>query len=568
MGAQQSTQEDSPTAPRSAMKEDFYTLLGVDRNADQDEIKKAYRKKALELHPDKNVNNVEAATKLFSEVQAAYEVLSDPQERAWYDSHKDQILREDGDDPSSSSAAARPADVTITTQELLKQFSLFSSRMDKSDSNPKGFYSIASKIFSTIASEEESAAAELNEDAPFYPSFGNSKSDYQNDVRAFYNIWTGFSTMKSFSWEDRYRYRDAPDRRVKRLMEKENKKFRDTAIKEFNDTVKQFVLYIRKRDPRYLPNFQSEEERDAAAREASKDQSRRARLENAAKVAAYKEADWSKPKEMYDDETDEEDEDDDEPDVEFECVACNKTFKTENQMEMHEKSKKHIKMVQSIKRQMRKDDAALDLDDGSKSKSKAKKKKAKNTKYFDEEDEEDKEEDDDNDSTENTPQYLEDDEEDDADEGASEELPSKPIAGNDKKKNKRNKNKNNKKTPADLEESDDSLAKDAQKMRIGEGEEPEENDNGDNDDDDDDDEEEGEKKMLNEDIVESDLKPQKSKPKKARRRAAKQSKPEPQEPQNKCGVCNESFDSRTKLFQHIRNENHAAAIQTKKNKRQ
>lgn len=43
-------------------------------------LKKAYKKKALELHPDRNFQNEEKATKLFAEVQAAYEILSDPQE--------------------------------------------------------------------------------------------------------------------------------------------------------------------------------------------------------------------------------------------------------------------------------------------------------------------------------------------------------------------------------------------------------------------------------------------------------------------------------------------------------
>ncbi|KAJ6255922.1 hypothetical protein Dda_9381 [Drechslerella dactyloides] len=334
------------TKPGSgAMKQDFYTLLGVERTADQDEIKKAYRRKALELHPDKNVNNAEAATQLFSEVQAAYEVLSDPQERAWYDSHREQILRDD-DDTDESVAAARALNVTITTAELLKKFSLFSTRMDMQDSNPNGFYATAAKLFETIAREEEAAASLAGVDCQNYPAFGNSKSDYQDYVRPFYAVWTGFSTAKSFAWEDKYRYRDAPDRRVKRLMEKENKKLREQAIREFNDTV------------------ETDEERNAAAREASKDQSRRARAENAAKLANYTEAEWSKTKDVYqDDETDDDEDEEEEPVLEYECVACNKTFKTEKQMEMHEKSKKHIKTVQSIKRQMRKDGISLDLDE-------------------------------------------------------------------------------------------------------------------------------------------------------------------------------------------------------------
>ncbi|KAF3940764.1 hypothetical protein ABW19_dt0207567 [Dactylella cylindrospora] len=364
MGASQSSQDHNQSGHQTdrEMKQDFYSLLGVDQTADQDEIKKAYRRKALELHPDKNVNDVETATRLFSEIQAAYEVLSDPQERAWYDSHRDQILREDDEDEIGE-AAARAENVTVTTAELLKQFSLFSSRMDMQDSNPQGFYATAGKIFERIAIEEEKAAERANLDYIAYPSFGNSKSSYEEDVKAFYINWSSFATLKSFAWEDKYRYKDAPDRRVKRLMEKENRKLREAAIREFNDTVKHFVLYIRKRDPRYLPNFQTDEERDAAAREGSKDQSRRARLENAAKMANYTETEWTKTEDNWRHDESEATEDE-EPHVEFECVVCNKTFKTEKQVEMHEKSKKHIKAVQTLKRQMKKEGKELGLDEG------------------------------------------------------------------------------------------------------------------------------------------------------------------------------------------------------------
>ena len=66
------------------MKKDYYEILGVSKTATAAEIKKAYRKKALEYHPDKNPGDKEAEEK-FKEAAQAYEILSDEQKRAQYD---------------------------------------------------------------------------------------------------------------------------------------------------------------------------------------------------------------------------------------------------------------------------------------------------------------------------------------------------------------------------------------------------------------------------------------------------------------------------------------------------
>jgi len=65
-------------------KQDYYDVLGVDRNADSEEIKKAYRKLALKYHPDRNKGDKEAEEK-FKEAAEAYEVLRDPEKRQIYD---------------------------------------------------------------------------------------------------------------------------------------------------------------------------------------------------------------------------------------------------------------------------------------------------------------------------------------------------------------------------------------------------------------------------------------------------------------------------------------------------
>ena len=66
------------------MSQDYYSVLGIDRNADDAAIKKAYRKLAMKYHPDRNPDNKEAEEK-FKELGEAYEVLSDADKRAAYD---------------------------------------------------------------------------------------------------------------------------------------------------------------------------------------------------------------------------------------------------------------------------------------------------------------------------------------------------------------------------------------------------------------------------------------------------------------------------------------------------
>ncbi|KAK4556419.1 hypothetical protein LTR86_006563 [Recurvomyces mirabilis] len=357
MGAGQSSAAQNP---EQGGKTSYYELLGVERQATEEEVKKAYRRKALQLHPDRNHGDEEQATTVFAEVQAAYEVLSDPQERAWYDSHESAILRGDnvGDDdeavPTYENIRATSAD------DLARIVGKFNKNVEFTDA-PSGFFGFVRETFERLAKEEQIASSLAGTPFPEYPTFGHKDDLYEDVPKLFYSAWTSYSTMKDFSWKDRYRLSEAPDRWYRRRMEQENKKFRQDGIREFNDAVRSLVAFVRKRDPRYVPSTQTEAERQKVLRDAATAQAARARAENEAKLNAEV-PEWTQSREpdplaemegTFDEES--------EAEHVFECVACNKIFKSEMQWEAHEKSKKHQKAVYALQKKMRKDNANLDL---------------------------------------------------------------------------------------------------------------------------------------------------------------------------------------------------------------
>ncbi|KKR11678.1 MAG: Chaperone protein DnaJ [Candidatus Woesebacteria bacterium GW2011_GWA1_39_21] len=77
-------------------KSDYYDILGVTKSASADELKRAYRKQALEWHPDRHKDDKEAAEKRFKEINEAYQVLSDPQKKSAYDRFGHQAFEPGG----------------------------------------------------------------------------------------------------------------------------------------------------------------------------------------------------------------------------------------------------------------------------------------------------------------------------------------------------------------------------------------------------------------------------------------------------------------------------------------
>jgi len=86
------------------MGRDFYAILDINKNATEDEIKKAYKKQALRWHPDKNTSNQEEAQKRFQDIGEAYTVLSEPNKRAVYDRVGEDGMQADIDGSNACSS--------------------------------------------------------------------------------------------------------------------------------------------------------------------------------------------------------------------------------------------------------------------------------------------------------------------------------------------------------------------------------------------------------------------------------------------------------------------------------
>ncbi|KAF2365733.1 DnaJ domain [Trinorchestia longiramus] len=357
----------------------YYEVLQVPEDATDDVLKKSYRKLALKCHPDKNKGREAEADAEFKELSQAYTTLSDPQERAFYDRNKESILK--------------GADDQGSTSDELNVFKYFSNRCYPggfTDSND-GFYTVYRKFFHDLSLKDMEA---MKDEPVNIPSFGDSLSDLE-DVADFYGYWTSYCSSMSFAWADQIDIRGASCRYVEKRIERENRKFRDKEKKQFNEEIRNLVLFVRKRDPRWKRRVEELEERSrevAARREEhrlrqleerqkqlAKDMENEALQKNNReylehlKVSAYElehlkvsayEAEHLKAMERSmrgndssasDEEGSEEfDELDDEDSelIELSCLVCIKTFSHEKAKEQHMKSKKHkIKLAQLLEEQ-------------------------------------------------------------------------------------------------------------------------------------------------------------------------------------------------------------------------
>ncbi|SSD60755.1 related to J protein JJJ1 [Saccharomycodes ludwigii] len=404
----------------------------IEISATDTDLKKAYRKKALQYHPDKNPDNIEEATEIFSQIKTAYEVLSDPQERAWYDTHKNEILNDDYDDQGYTDNNVDPCDPRITgeitTEDLLKYFN---NGLYNNGTN--NMYELVGSLFIKIANDEiyfgrkyglknydkyrdDYVYEELkNNDYSFisnkycqstyvktptnnlkYQIFGDQSTDYNFLKKYFYKNWSSFNTVKDFSWKDQYMYSRTYDRKTKREIKKRNDKLRLEAKSEYNKTVKNFVKYVKKMDIRLKigakkeeeikrlekrKNFESLKQRAGQKKQTSTinyedelqtwqkiDESKWDELEknyfsetqDGKEEGIYN--DKNKYTESHDDKNVDADLSDYEEIILYECAVCGKYFKSENQLNNHNNTKQHKKLLKKIQWEMKKENISLGLD--------------------------------------------------------------------------------------------------------------------------------------------------------------------------------------------------------------
>ncbi|MCO5570226.1 hypothetical protein L7F22_023944 [Adiantum nelumboides] len=343
----------------------LYDILGVEATASNEEIRSAYRKLAMKWHPDKiqqsgaSAEECHEATIHFQEIGRAYEVLADPSERSWYDTHRSQIL---------SSSSSSPSDFDFNPWPFFSP-SVFAGYGDTG----KGFYAVYGELFKTLHHQEVSFANARGLRTPLYPPDMGNLTTLYSQVQKFYNYWLGFSTLKDFAWCDEYKASAGPNRKVRRLMEEENKKIRSKARKEFNEAIRHLAAFVRKRDKRVLERKievqrlekEKEEMRNARRRKEEEEKRMKARL--------FEEAEWTK----VESEQDVDDGSDFDESVgsyawrqvhlkdngakkerqdEFYCIVCNKKFKSDEQWRNHERSKKHLEKVAMLRDSFEEDD--------------------------------------------------------------------------------------------------------------------------------------------------------------------------------------------------------------------
>ena len=312
---------------------------------------------------DKNQNDP-AAEDRFKEIQNAYEILSDPNEKAWYDAHRDAILKS-GD--RHQAGASGEAMAGVRPDDFVDVYAYYTSSCYSGfGDGQRSFYGVYSTVFSTIGKQEADASATRadkrgSSSGNKLPEFGLSSASWP-EVNAFYAEWSSFSSARDFSWAGEYNPASAPNRQIRRLMEQDNAKKIKAAKKDYNEGVRTLVDFVKKRDRRVIlhqmeeaKRRQEKQEADAARREAEKQ-------ERLLRAAQYQDAAWARS-DSLDSDTDDQEDDTLEEQLVWHCPVCDKHFKSEASMANHEKSKKHKELVELLRLELEEEELGVILEE-------------------------------------------------------------------------------------------------------------------------------------------------------------------------------------------------------------
>ncbi|KAF8097596.1 hypothetical protein N665_0285s0027 [Sinapis alba] len=331
----------------------LYEILDVSKESTPEEIRSSYRRLALQRHPDKLIKaggiSEADATAQFQELVHAYEVLSDPKERAWYDSHRSQILFADQGSAGGSKSGGMPGGAVPDL------FAFFSTTVYSGYSDTgKGFYKVYFDVFNSVYLNEIKFARTLGlrmDSVREAPIMGNLESPY-SQVTAFYNYWLGFSTVMDFCWVDEYDVMAGPNRRMRRKMEEENKKVRKKAKREYNETVRGLAAFVKKRDKRVVDMMVKKSAEMELKKVEERERKKKMEKERLERAMSYEEPDWAKAQDEEEEEEAggvEEDGDGKKKNEQLYCIVCSKKFKSEKQWKNHEQSKKHKEKVAELR---------------------------------------------------------------------------------------------------------------------------------------------------------------------------------------------------------------------------
>ena len=329
-----------------------YEVLGVAHDADEEALKKAYRAKALLSHPDRNADDAENATAAFQEVQAAYAVLSDADERQFYDIHREAILA-NASKRESTDADSEDATMASREPEGVSLYPFFSAAAYSGYGDAAGgFFATYAAVFAELDDEERAITQSVQaksqaksqqagsqaksppgkaeaeppprKDAP---GFGTSSSPWE-DVRRFYAHWETFHTARTCELAHKHTaasLRKASSKQRK-VMEAENARLRAAAVRKRDDCVIALAKYCRKRDPRVQEHervVQAEKATQPSRKHRERMRELQARLaalemEEAEEEARRAEGCGSEEPEKEEDDDEEEEDDEEEDDEEEE----------------------------------------------------------------------------------------------------------------------------------------------------------------------------------------------------------------------------------------------------------